>query len=169
MPISDLLPWNKDKDKYSIQRRQEYDPYEFRSDMNRMIEDFFQDPFSMTPFRRMGELQEGFSPSMDVSESEKEIRITADLPGMDEKDINITLENGVISISGEKKIEREEKERSFHKVERSYGAFRRSIELPGEVDFDKVEATFKKGVLEIIIPKPEKVISNKKRIIVKAG
>lgn len=169
MPISDLLPWNRDKDKYNIQRRQEYDPFDFQNDMNRMIEEFFQDPFPKTPFQRMGEMQTGFSPHMDVSETEKEICITADLPGMDEKDINITLENGVISISGEKKAEREEKERSYHRVERRYGSFRRSFEIPGEVDFDKIGATFKKGVLQVTIPKPDKPMANKKRIEVKAG
>lgn len=169
MPISDLLPWSRDKDKYNIQRRQEYDPFDFQNDMNRMIEEFFQDPFPRTALQRMGEMPAGFSPRMDVSETDKEICITADLPGMDEKDINITLENGVISISGEKKAEREEKERSYHRVERRYGSFRRSFKLPGEVDFDKVGATFKKGVLRVTIPKPEKPVANRKRIEVKAG
>ncbi len=169
MPVSDLLPWNREKDKYAVQRRQEYDPLDFQREMNRMIEDFFQEPFAMTPFRRKGEMQAEFSPRMDISETDKDIRITVDLPGMDEKDINITLENGVISISGEKKVEKEEKERSYHRVERSYGSFRRSFELPGEVDFDKVEATFKKGVLEVVIPKPTQTVSSRKRIEVKAG
>ncbi len=169
MPISDLLPWNKEKDKYSIQRRDQMDPFDFQTEMNQMIADFFHDPFEETPVRKLRDLRSGFYPRLDISENEKEIHISADMPGMDEKDINLTLENGMLTISGEKKIERKETGQSYYRAERRVGAFRRSVELPGEVEIDKIDAKFTKGVLEISIPKPAQTVSQKKRITVKPG
>ncbi len=169
MPISDLLPWNKDRDKYSIQRQDQLDPFDFQSEMNQMIADFFQDPLEEMPARKLRDLRSGFYPRLDISENEKEIHISADMPGMDEKDIDLTLENGMLMIKGEKKIERKETGQSYYRAERRVGAFRRSIELPGEVEVDKIDAKFIKGVLEISIPKPAQSVSDKKRITVKAG
>jgi HSP20 family protein len=169
MPISDLLPWNRDKEKYAIQRRDEFDSLDTQHQMNRMMDNFFDTPFGFGPFRRMFDMEDNFIPRMDVSESDQEVRITTDLPGLDEKDIHLTIENNRLTVSGEKKAETEEKDRTYHRVERHYGSFSRIIDLPEGVDPDKIEASFKKGVLEIIIPKPAESVSQKKRIPIKAG
>lgn len=106
-------------------------------------------------------------PSMDVSETAKEIEITAELPGLEEKDVQLTVADQVLSIRGEKKSEREEKDKDYHMVERSYGSFSRTVELPPGVDPDAIKATMSKGVLKITIPKPSPAQS--KKIDVKAA
>jgi HSP20 family protein len=106
---------------------------------------------------RPGELAAGeWSPSLDVSESEDRIVVKAEAPGMDPKKIDISLSNGVLTLKGEKKREREEKNENFHLVERSYGSFSRSVRLPAEVAEDKVKANYKDGILTITLPKTEK-------------
>lgn len=101
------------------------------------------------------------SPSMDVTETDKEIELTAELPGLEEKDVQINLADNVLSIRGEKKAEKEEKDKNYRLVERSYGAFSRSIELPGGVDADKIKATITKGVLKVTVPKPAAATAKK--------
>jgi HSP20 family protein len=93
--------------------------------------------------------------------------VSAELPGMDDEDIEVSLSRDVLTISGEKKQEKEEKGRDYYRAERSYGSFRRSIPLPAEVNADKVDAVFSKGVLTITLPKTAKA-EGRKRIIVKA-
>ncbi len=94
-----------------------------------------------------------FVPRVNVSEGEKAVRITLELPGVDEKDIQIRLTSEGLSIAGEKKQEPEEKDNSYYRLERSYGAFERVIALPDNVDGEKAEATFKRGVLQVVVPK----------------
>jgi HSP20 family protein len=101
------------------------------------------------------------TPSMDVTETDKEIELTAELPGLEEKDVQINLADNVLTIRGEKKAEKEEKDKNYHLVERSYGAFSRSIELPGGVDADKIKATITKGVLKVTVPKPAAATAKK--------
>jgi HSP20 family protein len=112
-----------------------------------------------------------FWPRVDVSESEKEIRVTAELPGIDQKDVEVTLSGDQLLIKGEKKSEAEEKKeekgRTFHRVERSYGSFQRSMRIPYEVDPEKVQATFKDGVLTLTLPKPPEVQQKTKKIEIK--
>ena len=93
-------------------------------------------------------------PVTDVTETDKEIEISAELPGLEEKDVQINLSNNVLSIKGEKKAEKERKEKDFRMVERSYGAFERTIELPEGVNPDSIKATIAKGVLTVTVPKP---------------
>ena len=95
-----------------------------------------------------------FSPSMEVAETEKTIEITTELPGIEEKDVEISVSDGVLSIRGEKKAEREEKNKSYRLVERSYGSFQRSLALPPGIDTDSIKANMSKGVLKITLPKP---------------
>ena len=97
-----------------------------------------------------------------------EIKVSAELPGMDEKDIDVSLTRDTLTIKGEKKEEKEDTGKDYYKMERSYGSFTRSIPLPVEVDTDKVQATFKKGVLEITLPKTAKAIQETKKVPVKA-
>ncbi len=106
------------------------------------------------------------TPMMDVTESEKEYEVTAELPGMEEKDVDITLADGVLTIRGEKKTDHEEKGKDFHMVERHYGSFARSLELPASVDPASIKATLDKGVLKVTMPKK---MAEVKKITVKAA
>ncbi|HET7806470.1 MAG TPA: Hsp20/alpha crystallin family protein [Pseudolabrys sp.] len=93
-------------------------------------------------------------PSMDVSETDKDIEITAELPGLEEKDVQINLSDNLLTIRGEKKAEKEQKDKNFRLVERSYGSFERTLELPDGVNPDAIKANIAKGVLKVTIPKP---------------
>jgi len=95
------------------------------------------------------------SPSLDVSETKNEIVVKAEIPGIDPKDIDLSLADGVLTIKGEKKQEKEEKDENFHLAERSYGSFARTVRLPREVKSDKIGATYKNGLLTITLPKSE--------------
>jgi HSP20 family protein len=97
----------------------------------------------------------GFSPAFDVSETEDAVTVKAELPGIAEKDIDISFSDGILTIKGEKKHEKEEENACYHTVERHYGTFSRSLRLPTEVDTEKVDATFKDGVLRVTLPKSE--------------
>jgi HSP20 family protein len=96
-------------------------------------------------------------PAFDVSETDKELIVKGEVPGMDKKDINITVSDGMLTIRGEKKHEKKEENEHYHRVERRYGAFSRTMRLPHEVEADKVDATYKEGVLSIRLPKSEAV------------
>jgi len=106
-------------------------------------------------------------PAVDVVESEKAYEITADLPGMDEKNIEVKVADGVLSVKGEKQEEKEEKKKNYYLQERSFGSFQRSFELPESVDPDKIEARFKKGVLTVTLPKRPEAQKPAKQIEVK--
>jgi HSP20 family protein len=134
-------------------------------DMNRLIDEFFDD-VDLRPFGRHAG---SFSPRVEVLENEKEIRISAELPGLDEKDIEISLSHDTLTIKGEKKEEKESSKKEYYRKERSYGSFRRSISLYSEIDADKVKASFKKGVLKITLPKTRSEADEKKKITVKSG
>jgi len=135
----------------------------FQKEMNQLFGRFFGD----FPLGSWGE--ETFHPKVNVVETEQNIQVSAELPGMSEKDIDITLSENSLSIKGEKKQESEEKDKTFHRVERSYGFFQRSIPLPGQVAIDKVEANFKAGVLNITLPKLEPDKAKTKKIEIKTS
>ena len=146
-------------------RREEYSPFSlFRSEMNRLFDNFFRG-FDIEPFeKRFG----AFQPDIDVTETDKEIKVSAELPGMDDKDIDVSLTRDSLTIKGEKKEEKEEKKKDFYRMERSYGSFSRTIPIPVEIDTEKAKAQFKKGVLTITLPKTAKAIKDTKKIQVKA-
>jgi len=127
--------------------------------------DHFWDSFFDVESRRKGEDHGKWFPSLDVSETKNEIVVKAEVPGMDPKDIDISLSDGVLSIRGERKQEMEEKEENYHLVERSYGSFARSVGLPKEVKHDKISASYKNGVLRIVLPKSEE--AKKKEVKIK--
>jgi len=129
-----------------------------------MMEDFW-----MTPFEEFGRWGDGFTPKVDVKEEDKEIIVSAELPGMDQKDIDVTVTNDSIRISGEKKHEKEEEEKDYYRHERFCGSFDRVIDLPAEVEEDKAEAEFSKGVLTIRLPKSEEAQTKHKKIKIKSG
>jgi HSP20 family protein len=94
------------------------------------------------------------TPSMDVTETDKEIEITAELPGLEEKDVQINVADNILTIRGEKKAEKEQKDKNYRLVERSYGAFERTLELPEGVNADAIKANISKGLLKVTVPKP---------------
>lgn len=104
-------------------------------------------------------------PAFDIKENEKEYVIIAELPGIDAKDVDVTLSEGILSVKGEKKHEEEDKGEGYHRVERRYGSFHRSFRIPGRVKTDEVDANYKNGVLKLTLPKTEE--SQTKKIEVK--
>ncbi len=161
MAIRNLVPFGK---KDVPVKREDESPFSLlRREMDSLFDNFFRG-FDLEPFEsRMG----AFSPKVDVTENDKEIKISAELPGLDEKDIDVSLQKDMLTIKGEKKEEKEDKGKDFYRMERSYGSFSRTIPLPAEVETDKVEARFKKGVLSITLPKTAKAVAEKKKIAVK--
>jgi HSP20 family protein len=129
---------------------------------------FSRSLFAVEPFWR-GEPKWVTAPVVDVVESEKAFEITAELPGMDEKDIEVKVVDGSLSIKGEKQEEKEEKKKEYYLRERRFGSFERSFELPDSVDADKIEAAFKKGVLTVTLPKKAEAQTPAKKIEVKAA
>ena len=150
MAIKDLIPWNNGGRDVGIHRGSEVNPFlALHREMNRMFDEVFRG-FDLAPFGSSRGLSGLGWPQIDIDETDKEVRITAELPGLNEKDVSLEIANGVLSISGEKKSESEDKARRFS--ERYYGRFERRIALE-DVDEDKVSATFKNGVLTITVPK----------------
>lgn len=133
-----------------------WDPFkeldEFHSRMTRLFDEVFGKPTSLRP-ERAGE----WSPCVDVFETDKEFVIKADLPGLDKKDVEIEVKNNILTIKGEKKKESELKEGNYYVLERSFGTFSRSFNMPDIADTQKTSAKFKNGILELKIPKKESV------------
>jgi HSP20 family protein len=132
--------------------------------MERVFEDFSRD-FSWG----LPAAGTAVAPRIDVSETDTEIKIEAEMPGVDEKNVEVVLSNGRLTIKGEKKQEKEEKKKDYHVVERSYGSFARSIGLPFEADPGQVKASFAKGVLTVTVPKPPEVKAKEKKIPIGKG
>jgi HSP20 family protein len=158
--------------------RREAWPFDrLRSEVERLFDDFAVGPwrspfrrgvFDIEPFRH-GEISWNKVPAVDVAETAKGYEITAELPGIDEKDIEVKYADGTLTIKGEKKDEKEEKKENYYLSERSYGAFQRSFRVPEGVDPDKVEASFKNGVLTVTLPKSVEAQKQEKRIEIKQG
>jgi len=137
--------------------------HEFRQAMDRLMESFF-DGFDAPHF---GRRSDAFVPQVDVVDSDKEIKITAELPGLDEKDLEVSLTREALTIKGEKREEKEEKGKDYYRSERSYGSFARTIPLPAEIDAEKVAASFKKGVLTVKLPKTKQAVNETKKVSIK--
>lgn len=131
--------------------------------LQREIERLFDDFGRGLPAFGSSELM----PRMDVTETDKIVELTAELPGLEEKDVDINYADGVLTIRGEKKSEKEEKDKNYRLIERSYGSFSRAIELPAGVDPASVKATLTKGVLTVTVPKPAPSMT--KKIEIKAA
>jgi HSP20 family protein len=160
--MRDLVPWSRGRD-LSVRRGEDHPLLTLHREMNRLFDDVFRGfdltPFGSDRFDRVG----GNWPSVEVSETDKEIKVTAELPGLDEKDVKVELANGVLAIAGEKKTETEDKDRLFS--ERYYGRFVRRIPVEN-VDEGKISAAFKNGVLTITLPKVAQAQSKVKRIAI---
>ncbi len=141
--MADIMKWPEMPTITSLQR-----------EMDRLFEDFF----------RRGGLLRGewrWAPSVDVIETNDTVVVKAELPGMDPKDVDISVSGDTLTIKGEKKEEREEKGKTFYRMERCYGSFCRSIDLPTSVEADRAKADYKNGILEITLPKSEQVKAKK--------
>src|SRR4051794_10469402 len=157
MPNNDIVKTNGDVSNLPVRREETPVPSLYRDmvqwmdSWDRRFNDIFKRSFDFAPstFSRWN----SFSPAVNVTETDKAFTVTAELPGMDEQDINLMLERDALLITGEKKNEVEHKDKGYYRMERTYGAFRREIPLPGQIDPEHVEATFKKGVLTVTLPK----------------
>ena len=143
----------------------------FHQEVDRLFDRFFRG-FGRAPFGHDGQLQTSLSdgilkPTVDVGASDKEYTITVEIPGVDEKDVQLELIDDTLTVRGEKMREKEEKDTDYYRVERSYGTFQRVLTLPEDTDRDDVEATFRDGVLTVTIPRKEIPKRNAKRIEVK--
>ena len=136
------------------------------SDMGRRIETLFDQVFGTSPLvtYMTPETRGVFYPRTDIKETKKNIKIVSEMPGMDPNDIDVSVHNGILTITGEKKGEKEETGTDYHHIERSYGCFSRSITIPDSVDSEKVESTYKNGVLTVTLPKTEKTVEQSKKI-----
>jgi len=123
--------------------------YLTREPVSRLLDNFFNDLQGEEVSNR------GWMPPVDIQETEDAYKLHAELPGLTKDDINITLENNVLRLSGERKFEKEVQKESYHRIERTYGAFSRAFALPQQVDADGVQAAFENGVLTITVPKAE--------------
>jgi HSP20 family protein len=158
-------------------RPAEWRPFEsLRREVDRLFEDFqlgsWRSPFGRSlfdvqPFWR-GEVGWGKAPAVDIVEKEKVYEITAELPGMDESNIDVKFSDGTLTIKGEKRDEKEEK-KNYCLSERRYGSFQRSFGVPDGVDADKIEANFKNGVLTVTLPKTEQAQKTEKKIAIKTA
>ncbi len=167
MKVKNIVPFRKEREEGLVRREQ--DPfYALQESMNRLFSDFMGG-FSRFPLmpREMRDMTA--SPHLDVSEDEKAVLVTAELPGMSEKDVELLLTEKTLTIKGEKKMEKDEEGRDYYRSERAYGAFCRSVTLPAPIDRDKVDATFKNGVLKVTLPKTGEAIQSTKKIEVKTG
>ncbi|MCB1137321.1 MAG: Hsp20/alpha crystallin family protein [Leptospiraceae bacterium] len=132
----------------------------FHREMNNLFGEFFKDFYDMEPA--------ALNIAVDIHEGEKEVEVTVELPGMDEKDLELSLHRDSLTIKGEKKKESEKKEGNYHRVERSYGSFQRTIALPCEVEDEKAEASYSKGVLRIKLPRKTGSGQEKRKISVRS-
>jgi HSP20 family protein len=162
MSVRDLVPWNRGRD--VTVRREKANPFlALHREMNRLFDDVFRG-FDLAPFG----LDRGFDrmigwPNIEVSDTDKEVKVTAELPGLEEKDVELELANGVLAIKGEKRTEMEDKDRLFS--ERYYGRFERRIPVE-DIDEDKVSASFRNGVLTVSLPKTARAQRQVKRIAI---
>jgi HSP20 family protein len=166
MSVRDLIPWGRDNNEApALYRDRERDPFlSLHREVNRLFDDVFRGFEARLPsIGGFSSIASGW-PSVEICDGEKEIRVTAEIPGMEETDIEVLLDDGVLTLKGEKRSESESKERQFS--ERFYGHFERRIPLGTEVDEDKVSAAFKNGVLIVILPKTERAQTKAKRIAI---
>jgi HSP20 family protein len=133
-----------------------WDPVKELEDMSERLNRMFARPLSRRDNGKETLTVADWVPTVDIEEGEQDYHITAELPGLSKEDVKITLQEGVLTLQGQRKQEKEEKGKRFHRVERSYGAFVRSFALPDAVDETKVSAEFKDGELHIVLPKSEK-------------
>lgn len=144
-PTAELDVWNRD---FPVARTL----HSFQREMNRMLDNFFRgDLFDDGRFTGAAE----FAPAIDISETKEAYVVKAELPGMKKEDVKVTMNNNVVTIAGEKKIEEEKREGNYYRMERSFGSFERSIPIPGPIKPDDIECRYADGLLTISLPKTD--------------
>jgi HSP20 family protein len=157
MTLKSLIPVGRERN-----AARTFSPFlSLQREVERLFDDFTRG------FPAFGNAKLDLLPSMDVTETDKEIEITAELPGLEEKDVQINVADNLLTIRGEKKAEKEEKDKNHRLIERSYGSFERTLELPDGVNADAIKANIAKGVLKVTVPKPAP--AQVKKIEVKAA
>ena len=166
MKMQDLIPVNWLKDEEGVLKNKSlgfYTPFhKMRKEMDHIFSDFLTNYHEFWP--NSEDVGSFFTPRSDIIETKDEYKISMDMPGVEEKDVEVSLDNGILKIIGKKEHEKETKDAKVHRIERSYGSFRKTIQLPDNVLKDKVEAHFKNGVLKVIIPKTEESKQEVKKI-----
>ncbi|MDP9083900.1 MAG: Hsp20/alpha crystallin family protein [Pseudomonadota bacterium] len=164
MNVRDLVPWSRgDRERTPATRSDSLHPVmSLHREMNRLFDDVFRG-FDDS---RLFSARSGW-PSVDVEETDKEYRVTAELPGLEERDVEVLLQDGLLTVRGEKKLEAENRNRTYS--ERFYGRFERQITLDRDVDDSAVSATFKSGILTVTVPKSARAVERSKRIPINTG
>jgi HSP20 family protein len=165
MSVRDLIPWGRNNGSQvpAVYRDSDRDPFlSLHREVSRLFDDVFRSFDSrLSSFGSYPSFR-GSWPNVEISETEKEVKVTAEVPGLEAKDIEVLLDDGVLTLKGEKRSGNEDKEKQFS--ERFYGRFERRMSLGHEVEEDKVDASFRNGVLTVLLPKTEKAQSKVKRI-----
>jgi HSP20 family protein len=173
MTLSNLIPWTWGKKNLPIRKEtssNEFSPiFSLQQDMNSMFDDFFRtfETGMLSPF---SQTQVGlFQPQVEVKETSKDVQVSVELPGLEDKDIDLSISDDYLTIKGEKREEKEENNSSYYRMERMYGSFQRRVPFPCAVDRDKAEATFKRGVLTVVLPKTADSHQHIKKIPIRKG
>ena len=162
LTMRDLIPWSRGRD-VAAGRTAEHPLLSFQREMDRLFEDLWRG-FDVPGFGRSERVGAMISPRIELKEKDNEIVVSAELPGLQEKDVEVSLTENVLSIRGEKKLEKSEKEEDYTYSERSYGAFERRIPIDAEVLGDRVSARFADGVLTVTLPKNPNAKGHSRRI-----
>jgi len=162
MSMNDLIVRRSGGDVPAI-RRADDDLFSLQRGVNRLFDDFLDD-FGIAPLSGAEDRPTVFIPRADIAETDKEIKVSVELPGLDEKDVEVTLNEEALTVRGEKKEEHEERTEQSYRVERSYGSFHRVLPLPVRVEAGKAKAVFKKGVLHVALPKAAGTAARGRRI-----
>jgi HSP20 family protein len=161
-----LIPWRNKREDRNSGTIEEHPLARLRDELDHLFDRCWRDVWG-TRFADIMPATAGVGVRLNLAESENDVTITAELPGVDPKDVEINVTENLLTIRGEKKEEKEEKKRNYHYVERSFGSFHRSIQLPSSVDSNKVDASYKNGILTVTLQKrPD---AKPKRIAVKTG
>lgn len=169
MSVRDLIPWGRNQGGMlpSVFRDEDRSPFlSLHREMNRLFDDVFRTFDTRLPTSGVISSFGAGWPNVEISETDAAIKVTAEIPGLEEKDVEVLLQDGVLTLKGEKRSETNDSERQFS--ERLYGRFERRIPLGAEVQEDKIEARFRNGVLSVTLPKSDKAQSQIKRIAIKA-
>lgn len=166
MTVYNLAPWRRksgltaeDSDLRSLRGIQR--------EIDSVFDNFLRG-FSFAPAVKEFTSSDFLAPNLDIAETDREYQVSLELPGVDENDVDISLSGNILTIKGEKKAEEKKDGKNYHRVERSYGSFQRSLTLPDEVNADKITATFQQGVLHLTVPKLEQKKTEVKKINIKS-
>jgi HSP20 family protein len=168
MKVTDLIPW-KSKHNVPIRRENGNGRFGLSSDFDRVFEDFWRGFGQSLPSAWYDSPETPAPPRVDMHETDNEVEIKVELPGMDESDVDVSLADGVLTVRGEKKDEREKKHKGYVLRERSFGSVERIVPLPPGLDLDSATAAFKRGVLTVTIRKTAEAQAQTRRIAVRRG